>query len=98
MERLNDPVFDGVGLSDFKRNVNASLFSLPILFLLVFYSSLSLPSFYWLVWWGRGQADMGPITLCQPCTFTLFNNNIIEIKDIICKWIYKLYVFLYCYN
>ena len=42
MERLNGPVFDGVGLSVIKRRVNASLFSLPILFLVVFYNSLSL--------------------------------------------------------
>ena len=37
MEPLNDPVFNGVGLSVVKRRVNDSLFSLPILFIMVFY-------------------------------------------------------------
>ena len=72
MERLNDPVFDGVGWSDVKRNVDALLFSLPIPFHLVFYNSVSLPSFYWLVWWGQGHTDRGSIALCQVlhlCTF-----------------------------
>ena len=55
---VSDPVFDGVGLSDFKSRANAFLLTLAALFLLYIYSLLLFFSFssslYRLVLWGWG--------------------------------------------
>ena len=75
---LANSVFDGVGLAGFKSRANAYFFGLSCSIpTIVFYSfSLSLLSAYRLVLWGWGlRTDMVYITLSQPGTLFLNNNN-----------------------
>ena len=86
---LGDPLFDGVGLADFKSRANGLFVGTVASSLFVTYCfSLSLLSLYGLVSWGWGLlTDRLLTTLSQPCTANLFNNkdnnNIIFIINLI---------------
>ena len=71
---LADPIFDGVGLADFKSRANAFFIGLgcSIPTIVFYYFSISLLPVYRLVLWGWGlRADKVYITLSQPCTVDL---------------------------
>ena len=72
---LADPVFDGMGLADYKSRAYAFFIGLSccIPTIVFYYFSLSLLPIYRLALWGWGlRTDGVYITLSQPFTADLF--------------------------
>ena len=61
---LGDPVFDGVGLVDFKSGANAFLLAKSALFASYYFLFFFIP---WVVW-GWGLWIDSVLTLSRPCT------------------------------